>query len=390
MNRTENNKILGIDLTHRKFGLDLLRALAIIFVLLIHTDFSFLPVVVCNLLKIVMFDGVGIFFVLSGFLIGNILIKTIDKDGFSVKVLLKFWVNRWMRTLPPYYFVLLLLLIVSRSFVLPVQSYFLSFIQKMHYFFFLQNFSSPHFGFFPESWSLAVEEWFYLLTPIVLFAFYSLLNINIKKAFIYTIVLFLIGAFLNRFYDYHIVYSQNIDDHLFNKAFYTIVLSRLDAIMFGVIGAYVSYFHHKIWVNHIKVFFLIGLFLLLFNQFIVLLERFDFVPFSGWIGIYLTCFSFPLFSLGILLLLPYLDGLKLKNKGKIFKTMTFISLISYSFYLLHFTLVSGCIMYYLEGILELDRFSYLVVYWSISILLSVLMFKYIERPSMNLRKKIKF
>src|SRR4051794_25447542 len=84
----------------RVYGLDILRALAILEVVYAHafrfTD-SRLPF---------LYDGVGIFFVLSGYLIGGILLKTINTTEFRKENLLKFWYRRWWRTLPAYYFVL--------------------------------------------------------------------------------------------------------------------------------------------------------------------------------------------------------------------------------------------------------------------------------------------
>ena len=52
-------------------------------------------------------DGVTIFFVLSGFLIGRILIRTFGA-GASVSSLTTFWVRRWFRTLPAYFVTLLM------------------------------------------------------------------------------------------------------------------------------------------------------------------------------------------------------------------------------------------------------------------------------------------
>ena len=97
-------KILG----NRVFGLDLLRCGAILLVLSVHFVESITPNEVTKFyFTYLHVDGVGLFFVLSGFLIGTILIKDFLKYGISFSTLLNFWKRRWFRTLPNYYLVLL-------------------------------------------------------------------------------------------------------------------------------------------------------------------------------------------------------------------------------------------------------------------------------------------
>lgn len=128
----------------RNFGLDLARAAAITMVYLSHgvTAFASLGV------------GVDLFFVMSGFLIGRIYFRAKAKGEFS---LWGFWQARWGRTLPPYFAALALFAIASFYFPKnPIHWY---------YVFFLQNFLGMT-GFGP-SWSLCVEEHFYLALPIL-------------------------------------------------------------------------------------------------------------------------------------------------------------------------------------------------------------------------------
>ncbi len=100
--------------------------------------------------------GVELFFVLSGFLIGNILMKEVVEGG-SWKSLLRFYVRRWLRTLPLYLFVLLVTwLLLHRPF-------------HWAYLVFLQNFHESALNtFMPVSWSLTIEEWFYFVVPLLL------------------------------------------------------------------------------------------------------------------------------------------------------------------------------------------------------------------------------
>ena len=119
---------------NRVFGLDLLRFIAIIMVLIGHS-LIFVPQEYKVKVYGFLLDGVSIFFVLSGFLIGGILIKQLEKSKPNYAGLLEFWKRRWLRTLPAYLVVLLFLLIYTAIVLpnnLPSDWY--------KFFFFLQNF----------------------------------------------------------------------------------------------------------------------------------------------------------------------------------------------------------------------------------------------------------
>ena len=171
------NKLLGLlrlnpDYNNRVFGLDLMRALAIIFVVMGHG--LMLEKANTNFPWIRLINGVELFFVLSGFLIGGILIKIFqNSNSFGIREIGNFWIRRWFRTLPNYYLILILNIIVVYFGI--IKEDYSQFNWK--FFLFIQNFSQHFIGFFWESWSICVEEWFYLLFPIILgivfIAYYS-------------------------------------------------------------------------------------------------------------------------------------------------------------------------------------------------------------------------
>src|SRR5580698_7353460 len=118
------------------YGLDLIRAAAITLVVYQHGALFFFlcygaPVIWTKVGTV----GVTLFFALSGFLIGGILLNVGYWDVFQR----------------------------PRGYPSP-------FPLLPRYVFFLQNFAHGRTWFLSESWSLSVEEWFYLLFPLGLFA----------------------------------------------------------------------------------------------------------------------------------------------------------------------------------------------------------------------------
>lgn len=139
--------------------MDFLRAIAILSVVLAHTVLSYgAP----EYLAPLQFGGTGVqlFFVLSGWLLGGLLFKEVEKQGtVDIK---RFWLRRWMRTLPAYYVVLIFS--VSQRMLTKDNVEF-----PWQYFVFLQNYDYP-LHFFSISWSLCVEEQFYLfIAPFITF-----------------------------------------------------------------------------------------------------------------------------------------------------------------------------------------------------------------------------
>ena len=143
----------------RNTGLDLIRATAIGFVLLSHMGtFTYMP---DNLNYMLGYWGVELFFVLSGFLIGRILINNLINNV----TIFSFWKRRWLRTLPSYFLFLSVNTVIAITMQWGIGKW-----KVITYLIFVQNLYFPASpNFFLESWSLSVEEWFYISIPLVFY-----------------------------------------------------------------------------------------------------------------------------------------------------------------------------------------------------------------------------
>ncbi len=112
-------------------------------------------------------SAVDLFFVLSGYLITNSILKNRDAPRF----LSVFFTRRALRIWPAYYLALVACLLISRtvSWDHPPDAwpFYLTFTQNVHQYF---NIPQPLFSkMFLHTWTLAIEEQFYLLWPVLLF-----------------------------------------------------------------------------------------------------------------------------------------------------------------------------------------------------------------------------
>ena len=225
-------KILKINLSQdRIFGLDILRVFAILFVVTGHEG-SLVESETYKYVNLFIFNGVSIFFVLSGFLIGRILIKILKNNVVNQKLIINFWIRRWFRTLPNYFLILavilLLNLLFNKNFIL---------LDKVKYFIFSQNLFSNHPEFFPEAWSLSIEEWFYLITPLFLLIFIKIFKIKINNSILITVFGIILSVTFFRYYRFSVL--TNIDLETWDLVFRKQVFTRLDSLMYGILGAYI-------------------------------------------------------------------------------------------------------------------------------------------------------
>ena len=355
----------------RFFGPDVIRALAIVLVLTSHTIPGGTEFPVLGVVRYYMgLLGVEIFFVLSGFLIGGILIEELYSDRLdSMSGTVSFWKRRWFRTLPNFYLFLVIIMLQERlsSGTFPDARRFFWFGQALLY---------PDPNFFTASWSLAIEEWFYLLFPMTLFLFAKFLKK--RHALLAVAVAFIVTPAILRFF---LPATWGWDDGLRR-----ITLPRLDTIAYGVILAFAKREYLGIW-RFLTKLWPVGLVAVLGVSGIFC----DHVVHYGLPlcdSIFYRVFYFCVLSSCLMVAFPGIVDLT-EPAGWWKVIIQKLSLWSYSIYLSQ-TVVIGVVDAVLKRLgvgyfhAHIDRF---ILTWLVCIPLSALIYKVYEKPLMKLRDK---
>lgn len=350
------------------FGLDLLRAAAVAMVLVTHASFFFLPLT----RDLDAFEawwmpgqlGVELFFVLSGFLIGGMLAHQAEAGDLDVR---QFWIRRWMRTLPNYYLFLLINVLIERwiSGAWPhVASYLV----------FWQNFAWPSPMFYGESWSLAIEEIFYLVAPL-----FVLLARRHARGFLHPVTLIVLGIAVFTLIRIAFVLHGNPS---WDEGVRKVTLVRFDAIAYGVVAV------------------------LLFRRHRPGLKAAGFVAALGLGGIALSAWAylelprdtsffartllFNLISISFAALLPL--GALWQSSGLprfIDVSVRKLALWSYALYVSHLALLRVLVSIFgWKGTTPLECLAQAVAFGAMAIALAALVHRVYEGPLLRLRDRI--
>jgi peptidoglycan/LPS O-acetylase OafA/YrhL len=340
-----------------------LRGIAVLVVLLYHSKYSLFKG---------GFLGVDIFFVVSGYLIGNIIFTDLNENNFSF---IRFYLRRIRRLFPAllstviFTYFLNYFLLLPEDFTSLKESllYIISFTGNI---FFWQNndYFSLETEILPLShlWSLGVEEQFYLLFPVFIFFLYKFYFFRTKIKFVIftAILLSFLYASLNF---YNLPFDCSSSNCIEVTNFYWLH-TRLWELLVGVLLNFfqpVRKFNSQIFL--VSLLTILGS-ILFFNS---SLKH----PGLGTLPIIFGT------SLYIMSSKKY-DNNVISNS----KILYFLGKISYSLYLIHFPLF--VIRNYFD--LSLKIFPYFdllpVLLISISIALSFVSWKYIEEPFRDINK----
>jgi peptidoglycan/LPS O-acetylase OafA/YrhL len=360
--------------SERVFGLDLMRAIAVLSVLMGHFCLQFEPPQwIARLAGSSAILGVEIFYVLSGFLIGSILIR-LARSGrlHNFTDVREFWIRRWARTLPLYY--AFLLFYFRFDYHGPA-----SFSDNYPFIIFMQNFAWPMAPFFQHSWSLAVEEWFYILFPLTFLLFTGKVREGYARPIVITCIVFMLAPIMFR-----TMLTYQINDYAtFDERLRSVVICRLDSIFYGVLMALVRSSKPQIYNAIAKI---------------------GWVGFAGIIGFtaYLSTGAprlfdhdiakvlfFPALSITVAIWIPAVEMMRTTGLRFLDGFITYTSKVSYSLYLGHVAvipIVNDAIFTFglnIKGTLQ--TFAVYFEYLLTSYILADVTYNFVEMPFLRLR-----
>lgn len=328
--------------------IDGLRALAVIPVILFHAGFAYFSG---------GYVGVDIFFVISGYLITTIIVDDLKKDRFSIK---HFYERRMRRILPALYLVCFCAIPVAFFVLLPSdlskfgESLFSIPLFMSNFLFWSER------GYFGQAidlkplvhtWSLAVEEQFYIFYPLLLFILYKL------RHFI-SVTLLLIIAFISFFASWYVTQIH------FETAFY-LPFTRAWELLAGALCALYVYENKTVRAfprGLRELLSLLGVGLIVYAILI-----FDSnTPFPGVYAMVPV--------IGAALLLVFSSHLTYSSRFLAHKTFVGFGLISYSLYLWHQPIFAFFRHF------NLDQDYSLAATFPLILALSYLSWRFVENP----------
>jgi len=384
-------------------SLDAWRTLAMFWIILHHSILALAPKADLTSLRVISgfaafrvfyhaSFAVDIFFVLSGFLIGGIIIRELDRTG-QINWL-RFYGRRILRMLPIYYCVLLLTFFIVRFDLvrLPNESnIWANFLQ-------INNFLPYRNQFMRWTWSLAIEEQFYLLCPILLFCVYRGGKVFFGSMVFLMASMISIHAFLLLHTGTPLYWSisHEIDFTAYSRYFdiiYDKPYIRFTSLFIGMLGAH---FYEKGMIKKIFSRKHVGAFLT-FSAALLLYSVFSFIDYRAGQetkNIFYLIFYREVFSCSILILI--FSSLYFSPLKSIFSLGIFYPLfqLSYGAYLIHFTIARIILQNYFGPSIDLGFFTFMhvfllsIVVFLMSLACALPLYLFVEKPIMNLRKKV--
>jgi peptidoglycan/LPS O-acetylase OafA/YrhL len=337
-------------------GLDGIRALSVSLVVIAHSGFG--HIVPGGL-------GVTVFFFLSGFLITTLLQREFDQtSGINYQ---NFMIRRALRIFVPLYAVYFSLIFLSYLGLYPAEFTIGGVISQLAFF---TNYYELLFGSTGMMdgtgilWSLAVEEHFYIIYPLV---FLYLIRRNSNYLFLFSLLVIVLILFWR-------VYLSN-QGASFDRI-YLATDTRFDSIIFGVLLSIVMY-QRKLFTNSgtmsIKDWLIIGFsFIILLFTLLYRDEFFRETYRYSLQGLALIPVFYYVVTRSSLWFFSWLNSNFLINVG----------LYSYMIYLIHNPLI-----HYFESIGLEKGWGLLIVVSLLSFWLSALSYRYIEKPVLRYKNR---
>lgn len=344
----------------RRFGLDVFRAVAVLCVAVTH----FTPLVVESWFANKTFVaweryigalGVDIFFALSGYLIGTILLRmvpTLD-DMSAVK---RFWMRRWLRTLPAAYVSALAVLLFATPVRWDDYVMRIAFVSSLTPYY--------HSDEMRVWWSLASEEYFYLVFPLLLLVWVWLK----KRSWAFGLTLLTVGLLS---VGTRVGWLTQLD-YLSMSSVELVPYTRLDPMVFGAIIAWIRLKRPQWFAQLNTMGFAPGM-VILWVGFMLLIDKLRWMPWAvglGHTGI----------GLGAALMIPAIESLRSTGWRMLDRTLVWIAAISYSIYLYHDMLATFLERVFGHAQTAWQMVPLFVAYCGLTAGISWLSYRFVEQP----------
>jgi peptidoglycan/LPS O-acetylase OafA/YrhL len=370
---TKLTAIENSNADNKLFGLDHLRALAIVLVFLYHFGRLFPHPQWTNTISRFGWSGVDLFFVLSGYLIASQLFAKIVQE--KQIVFKDFFIKRFFRIIPAYLVVVALYFSFQsfreREALAPLWKY-LTFTQNI-------GLDVRKVGTFSHAWSLCIEEQFYLFLPLTLIAlvYYKL----IKKGYIVLLLLFIFG-FLARIYSWYTLVLPFKNGNMFFvnwfKWIYYPTYCRFDGLITGVSIAAVYQFKtkHRERLNKYGNQLILASLIVLAGAYYVCFDERTFIA---------SVYGFPLVALGYgILVMGAVSPGSILYKYKS-STSTNVAVLSYGIYLTHKMIIHLTQDGFTKLNIAKDSNLMFVICVITSVSAALLLNRIIEKPFLRLR-----
>lgn len=312
--------------------------------------------------------GVLFFFVLSGFLITEILLRSKDKIESGIETLQKsiktFYIRRTIRIFPIYYLLVFLAAFLNFEDTRAILPYLLTYSTNL-----LQSYSNEYVGSFSHFWSLAVEEQFYLFWPL----FILLVPKKHLAKFILGITILSIVS--------RMIFEFAFPTYLMAQEYFT--LNVMYALSLGGIVAYIKYENKKIFHSISSNFWIAPLVLIVYTA-----CRLTIFP-NNFLKFLTDQFLFCVFA-ALLIARAVGSGYKFLAKHILeHKALSHFGQISYGLYVYHF-FVPPFVVGFLFPLIDWQSDSkevYWLSYFVVTILAAEISYYAIERPINKLKMR---